>query len=81
MKKMTWNDMKDSVHAKAIRLIEGGIVNIDGLSVKLVADLDTWNPCEICEMDSLCHFGDEMCAVCIECDSIIKSNCLLKLSL
>lgn len=72
--------MKDSIHDKAIRLVEGGAVNIDGHSVKLVEVANESEPCFICAMDSLCHLGSEMCAVCLECDEITKSNCLLKLN-
>ena len=71
--------MKDSIHDKAIRLVEGGAVNIDGHPVELVKVPDESDTCYICAMDSLCHLGSEMCAVCIECEEITRSNCLLKL--
>ena len=74
------NDMKDkqSIHEKAIRLIEGGIVDVDGHSVKLVNVPDGFDTCNSCEMDCLCHIGTEMCYVCIECVGISKKNCILK---
>ena len=75
------NDMKDkqSIHEKAIRLIEGGIVDVDGHSVKLVNVPDMFDTCNSCEMDCLCHIGTEMYYVCIECVGISKKNCILKL--
>lgn len=41
------NDMKDkqSIHEKAIRLIEGGIVDVDGHSVRLVVIPDSFDTC------------------------------------
>ena len=75
------NDMKDkqSIHEKAIRLIEGGIVEVDGHSVSLVVIPDSIDTCYHCEMDCLCHTGTEMCNVCIECVEISKKNCILEL--
>ena len=74
------NDMKDkqSIHEKAIRLIKGGIVNVDGHSVKLVNVPDMFDTCNSCEMDCLCHIGTEMYYVCIECVGISKKNCILE---
>ena len=70
---------KQSIHEKAIRLIEGGIVDVDGHSVKLVNVPDMFDTCNLCEMDCLCHIGTEMCYVCIECVGISKKDCILKL--
>lgn len=61
---------KLSVHDKAVRLLEGGIVDVDGHAVKLCDAMDTYDPCLECEMDCLCHRGSEMCSVCEECDMI-----------
>lgn len=63
MKKMT-------IHEKAIRLVEGGIVDVDNhvvRAVKAPIEIDT---CELCDMDCLCHRGTEMADVCEECDSV-----------
>lgn len=68
---------KESVHEKAIRLIEGGIVNVNGHSVKLVKNPYLFDPCFCCEMDCLCHFGTDMHLVCRECDDITKMDCFL----
>ena len=72
--------MKESIHEKAIRLIEGGIVNVDGHFVKLCKEPYIFDPCFCCEMDSLCHFGTEMHLVCRECDQITHMDCLLVLA-
>ena len=68
-----------SVHEKAIRLIEGGIVEVNGLSVKLVKEPDIFDPCFVCEMDCICNFSTEMPLVCQECDQITRMNCFLVL--
>ena len=72
--------MKMSVHEKAIRLVEGGIVDVDGHPVKLVKYNEIFDPCYCCKMDCLCHIGTEMCEVCMECDSITNMNCYLILN-
>lgn len=66
-----------SVHDKATRLVEGGIVDVDGHCVKLSYALDEYDPCLECEMDCLCFKGVEMEAVCSECDSITRRGCYL----
>ena len=71
--------MEQSIHEKAIRLIEGGIVDVDGHSVRLMKIPDVFDTCYHCDMDCLCHTGTEMCDVCIECVEISKKNCILKL--
>lgn len=75
------NDMenKQSIHEKAIRLVEGGIVEVDGHSVRLVKDDSDLLSCELCDMNCLCRVGTEMCSVCVECVSIFKGNCYLEL--
>ena len=72
-------NMEQSIHEKAIRLIEGGIVDVDGHSVRLMKIPDVFDTCYHCDMDCLCHTGTEMCDVCIECVEISKKNCILKL--
>ena len=70
---------KQSIHEKAIRLTEGGIVEVDGHSVRLVEIPDMFDTCYCCEMDCLCHTGTEMCDVCIESVETSKKNCILEL--
>ena len=75
------NDMenKQSIHEKAIRLVEGGIVEVDGHSVRLIKDDSDLLSCELCDMDCLCHIGTEMCDICVECTSIVRGQCFLEL--
>ena len=79
MNKTSRKNMKNSIHYKAIRLAEGGIVNVDGHYVKLEKCSSIFDTCNECEMDSLCHCGNEMHEVCKECDNITMSYCFLKL--
>lgn len=69
--------MAKSVHDIAVRLVEGGIEEVDGLSVKLGHKPLIFPPCSCCEMDSLCHQGSKMCELCVECDSIKNEDCFL----
>ena len=69
---------KQSIHEKAIRLLEGGIVDVDGYSVRVKKTLSYWDACMDCKMDCLCHSGSEMELVCKECDSISQRNCILE---
>lgn len=72
MKKMT-------IHEKAIRLIEGGIVDVDGHAVRAIKAPVEYCTCEVCDMDSLCHRGTEMADICEECDSVGNWGYYLKL--
>ena len=72
-------NMKMSVHDKAVRLVEGGIVEVDGLCVRLNRDALSFLPCDFCEMDSICYEGTEMWSVCVECDNITNEGCFLML--
>lgn len=77
---MNMNRLKcKSIHEKAIRLLEGGVVEVDGLYVMVVGTTAMFDLCDICEMDSLCHIGTEMCEVCKECDSMTVHYNYLKL--
>lgn len=69
--------MKQSIHEKAIRLIEGGIVKVNGHCVKLWKGQYEVDTCNYCEMDCLCQFGSEMHLVCRECDKITHMSCWL----
>lgn len=69
----------DIIHDKAIRLVEGGVVKVDGLSVRAVRINVMHDTCDLCEMDCLCHFGTEMLDVCKECDRINADYYYLKL--
>lgn len=67
------------IHDKAIRLLEGGIVEVDGLFVRAIKSDFWFEACDLCEMDCLCHSGTEMIDVCKECDSIDVDYVYLKL--
>lgn len=62
------NDMKDkqSIHEKAIRLLEGGIVDVDGYSVRVKRTWAYCDACMYCTMDCLFYSGSEMELVCKE---------------
>ena len=72
-----------SIHDKAIRLLEGGIVDIEGNwfgLIRLSDDLDNYydSPCVECTLDSICK--EEHKEVCSECDTISGGNCCLRLA-
>lgn len=69
----------DIIHDKAIRLIEGGVVEVDGLFVRAVRINVMYDTCLQCEMDCLCHIGTEMFDVCKKCDEINGDYNYLKL--
>lgn len=68
------------IHEKAIRLLEGGIVEVNGHSVKVGKCPIEAFPCDICKMDSICRKGTAMCAVCEECDNISEGDYYLILT-
>ena len=47
------------IHEKAIRLLEGGHVEVDGHWVFAQIASDQYYPCECCEMDSICTQDSE----------------------
>lgn len=66
-----------SVHEKALRLIEGGIVACNELPVRAVDVRGDEIACYYCEMDSACNM--EMTDLCAECDMITHTRHYLKL--
>jgi hypothetical protein len=64
------------LHDKAIGLIEGGVVEIDGHFVKASKVEGVNNPCEVCNMDSACRMN--MVDLCAECETISRKRYLLK---
>lgn len=69
---MKYSELRD----KAIRLCEGGIVEVDGHFVKAEVVDESDCPCYVCEMDSVCRteFND----LCTECDSYDRKHHILK---
>lgn len=69
-----------SIHEKAIRLAEGGIVEIDGYFVRAVQFFGNDTPCNYCEMDCICGgLAPNMTELCEETFSVAKHNLILKL--
>lgn len=75
VRKMEHNN--EGIHEKAIRLIEGGIVEVSGLCVRMGRAPGYLDSCYCCEMDCLCHKGNPICDLCEECDSITREYCFL----
>lgn len=71
---------KMTVHDKAIRLLEGGIVEIEDNCFRLrrLSDDRFVYPCLECNLDSICH--GEHADVCEECDAISGGKCCLQLA-
>lgn len=69
------------VHNKAIRLLEGGAININGnwFKLKQYPRIDGFCPCNECNLDSICR--EEHLAVCQECNYISGKKCCLHLVL
>lgn len=67
------------IHDKAIRLIKGGIVEVDGHCVKMKYGAEDKLACLDCEMDSICYEGPSMNDLCAQCDLITGKYCLLEL--
>ena len=72
----TWK----SIHNKAIRLVEGGIVEIDSNWFRLIKFPEEYegDECMECELDSICRMDHR--DVCVECSSITHRACCLQLA-
>lgn len=70
-----------SLHDRAIRLVEGGIVEVDGHTVRAIKAPVDEVPCFICSMDCLCHRDEdtEMTYLCEEVDNVGRDGYYLKL--
>lgn len=71
---------KITEHDKAIRLLEGGIVEIQANWFRLKRFPDDYDgdTCHECELDSMCHW--EHVKICEECEFISNSKCMLELA-
>lgn len=69
-----------TIHEKAIRLVEGGIVEIeaDWFRLRKLPDYYEGISCLECDLDSICH--DEHADVCEECEVISNRRCYLQLA-
>ena len=61
-----------SLHDKAIRLVEGGVVECGGHFVGFKKCSCDGFPCRFCEVDCACH--GEILDLCLECCSLAKGN-------
>ena len=68
-----------TVHDKAIRLLEGGVVEIEAnwFGLTRLSDDKFVYPCLECKLDSICK--QEHVEVCEECDAISSGKCCLRL--
>lgn len=73
-------DSDKTIHDKAIRLLEGGIVEIDSdwFRLRRLPDYYEDIACNECNLDSICK--TEHADVCAECESIIHRKCCLRLA-
>ena len=60
-----------SDHEKAIRLLEGGLVEIDGLVFSIDDAGPEADPCYDCKLDSIC--SQNILNVCMEADKITRT--------
>lgn len=61
-----------TLHEKAVRLCEGGVVECMGHYVKAKTYKGKDLPCIDCKMDSICQ--DELCDLCAECDGLTNEE-------
>lgn len=67
---------KDTLYAKAVRLAEGGIVDINSHFVRAIGVVCVDCPCHLCDMDSACN--EDMSNLCHEVDVYTHSPHILK---
>lgn len=65
-----------TLHDKAVRLCEGGVVECEGHFVRAVRLPSGVESCENCDMDSACRYY--MSRLCYECDLYEGENHILK---
>lgn len=78
MKKKTKEQNVDTLHAKAVRLAEGGVVEINGHFVRAIGVVCVDSPCYLCDMDSI--YNEDMGDLCDEVDNYTHSTHILKLA-
>ena len=66
----------DTLYAKAVRLAEGGVVEISGHFVRSIDVVCEGDTCYLCDMDSACDM--DMCDLCAEVDGYTRSPHILK---
>lgn len=68
---------KLSLLDKAMRLLEGGVVEADKVLVACRQYEGDEISCTECDMQSLCFIDSEICNLCYECDDITRSQHIL----
>lgn len=73
-------NMSMTIHDKAIRLAEGGIVEIDSNWFRLIRYPEYYegDPCFECDLDSICRMDHT--DICAECECILRRKCRLELA-
>lgn len=66
-----------TLHEKAVRLCEGGIVEVNGLFLRARNIKRHFNSCQQCCMDSACD--EEINKLCAECDQYNHKNHILEI--
>lgn len=66
---------KMTLHEKAVRLCEGGVVECSGHFVRAKEIHEEIYACMACSMDSACD--TEMCNLCDECDNLTHTEHIL----
>lgn len=69
MNRKTW------IHDKAIKLVKGGIVEVDGYRVIMSQNHNVIGGCFDCELNSICYQGTAIYDLCRECDMITGADC------
>lgn len=77
MSKMRTKKEADSLHEKAIALVENRNVWFENHTVRWIPVDDDVISCEVCEMDCLCRMA--MTDLCAECSSIARTDGYLQL--
>lgn len=70
--------MNETIQEKAIRLVKGDIVEIQGHFVELRHEKYLFDPCFFCDLNSKCHQRGEFAGVCNQCDYITDEYCYFK---
>lgn len=68
----------EDLHKLAVQLCEGGLVWFEGHQIGTRTVHELFNPCQECEMDSICDM--KMIDLCAECESYDKKKHYLYLA-
>lgn len=71
------NEKNSTLKEKAMVLVEGGIVEVSGIRVKMRHEHEIFNPCFLCDVEPICHNRSELSELCQECDLITGEDCSL----